>query len=124
MRRKFLSVVLCVCMMLTMAPFAFAAEGEDSETPESVVAKIGDQGYSTLQAAIEAATNTQTITLLSDIDLARTISVSNKTITLNLDGHKLYNTADLWDLPAEKDHNWSLISVRGTGNLTITGNGT
>lgn len=124
MRRKFLSVVLCVCMMLTMAPFAFAAEGEDSETPESVVAKIGDQGYSTLQAAIEAATNTQTITLLSDIDLARTISVSNKTITLNLDGHKLYNTADLWDLPAKKDHNWSLISVRGTGNLTITGNGT
>lgn len=124
MRRKLLSVVLCVCMMLTMAPFAFAAEGEDSETPESVVAKIGDQGYSTLQAAIEAATNTQTITLLSDIDLARTISVSNKTITLNLDGHKLYNTADLWDLPAKKDHNWSLISVRGTGNLTITGNGT
>lgn len=126
MRRKFLSVVLCVCMMLTMAPFAFAAEGEDSETPESVVAKIGDQGYSTLQAAIEAATNTQTITLLSNIDLARTISVSNKTITLNLAGYKLYNTADLWDQPAkdDDDNNWSLISVRGTGNLTITGNGT
>lgn len=124
MRRKFLSVVLCVCMMLTMAPFAFATEGEDSGTPASVVAKIGDREYSTLQEAIEAATNTQTITLLSDIDLARTISVSNKTITLNLDGHKLYNTADLWDLPAKNDHNWSLISVRGTGNLTITGNGT
>lgn len=123
MRRKFLSVVLFVCMMLTMEPFAFA-EDEDSETPESVVAKIGDQGYSTLQAAIKAATNTQTITLLSDIDLARTISVSNKTITLNLAGHKLYNTADLWDQPAKDDNNWSLISVRGTGNLTITGNGT
>ena len=27
MRRKFLSVVLCVCMMMTMVPFAFAAEG-------------------------------------------------------------------------------------------------
>lgn len=27
MRRKFLSVVLCVCMMLTMAPFAFAEGG-------------------------------------------------------------------------------------------------
>ena len=124
MRRKFLSVVLCVCMMLTMAPFAFATEGENSETPESVVAKIGDQGYSTLQAAIEAAKNTQTITLLSNIDLARTISVSNKTITLNLAGYKLYNTADLWDQPAKDDNNWSLISVRGTGNLTITGNGT
>lgn len=77
-----------------------------------------------MQAAIKAATNTQTITLLSDIDLARTISVSNKTITLNLAGHKLYNTADLWDQPAKDDNNWSLISVRGTGNLTITGNGT
>lgn len=126
MRRKFLSVVLCVCMMLTMAPFAFATEGEDSGTPESVVAKIGDREYSTLQEAIEAATNTQTITLLSDIDLARTISVSNKTITLNLAGYKLYNTADLWDQPAkdDDDNNWSLISVRGAGNLTITGNGT
>lgn len=31
MRRKFLSVVLCVCMMLTMAPFAFA-EGDDTST--------------------------------------------------------------------------------------------
>ena len=30
MRRKFLSVVLCVCMMLTMAPFAFATEGGSS----------------------------------------------------------------------------------------------
>ena len=126
MRRKFLSIVLCACMMMTMAPFAFATEGEDSKTPESVVAKIGDQGYSTLQAAIEAATNTQTITLLSNIDLARTISVSNKTITLDLAGYKLYNTADLWDQPAkdDDDNNWSLISVRGAGNLTITGNGT
>ena len=28
MRRKFLSIVLCVCMMMTMVPFAFAAEGD------------------------------------------------------------------------------------------------
>lgn len=32
MRRKFLSVVLCVCMMLTMAPFAFAAGSDDTST--------------------------------------------------------------------------------------------
>ena len=32
MRRKLLSVVLCVCMMLTMAPFAFAAENSEAPT--------------------------------------------------------------------------------------------
>lgn len=32
MRRKFLSVVLCVCMMLTMAPFAFAEGSDDTST--------------------------------------------------------------------------------------------
>lgn len=32
MRRKFLSVVLCVCMMLTMAPFAFATGSDDTST--------------------------------------------------------------------------------------------
>lgn len=123
MRRKFLSVVLCVCMMLTMAPFAFAA-GEDIGTPESVVAKIGDQEYGTLQAAITAAEDTQTVTLLSDINIARTVSVFNKTITLDMNGHRLHNATDLWDQPSQDDNNWSLISVRGTGNLTITGNGT
>ena len=32
MIRKFLSVVLCVCMMLTMAPFAFATGSDDTST--------------------------------------------------------------------------------------------
>lgn len=32
MRRKFLSVVLCACMMLTMAPFAFAKGSDDTST--------------------------------------------------------------------------------------------
>ena len=41
-----------------------------------------------------------------------------------MNGKKLYNQEDLWDKPDEKAGNWSLISVRGTGNLTITGNGT
>lgn len=47
-----------------------------------------------------------------------------KTITLNLNGKKLSNEEDLWDKPDKEANNWSLISVRGTGNLTITGNGT
>lgn len=74
MRRKFLSVVLCMCMMLTMAPFAFAAEGDStissggasgggSVTP---VAQVGDTTYETLRAAVAAVPENGTITLLKD----------------------------------------------------------
>lgn len=58
MRRKFLSVVLCVCMMLTMAPFAFAAG--DSTTELNISSGVG--GYKTsLPGAIDG-----TITLTKD----------------------------------------------------------
>ena len=61
MRRKFLSVVLCVCMMLTMAPFAFA-EG-DSTTELNI--SSGGGGYETsLPDAIDG-----TITLTKDTAL-------------------------------------------------------
>lgn len=79
MRRKFLSVVLCVCMMLTMAPFAFA-EGDDS-MPQA----------ETLQSKIDASASGTTIDL--DKDYAESITIANnKTITLNLNGHKITNT--------------------------------
>ena len=61
MRRTFLSVVLCVCMMLTMAPFAFA-EG-DSTTELNI--SSGGGGYET---SLPEAIN-ETITLTKDTAL-------------------------------------------------------
>ena len=91
MRRKLLSVVLCVCMMMTMAPFAFA-EGESIGAQESVVAKIGGQEYSTLQAAINAATTGQTIQLVADTTDATSNSYiiqDGKELNLDLNGKHL-----------------------------------
>lgn len=87
MRRKFLSVVLCVCMMLTMAPFAFA-EGSDDTTssPATAVAQIGDTEYPSLQAAIDAAASRKTIQLVADTKENVTI---NKKLTLDLNGFTL-----------------------------------
>lgn len=77
MRRKFLSVVLCVCMMLTMAPFAFA-EGED------VVATVNGTGYTSFADAVNAATEGQTVTLEQDVTLSQQITINhNITIDLN-----------------------------------------
>lgn len=87
MRRKFLSVVLCVCMMLTMAPFAFAADGDDTtSSPATAVAQIGDTEYPSLQAAIDAAASGKTIQLVADTKENVTI---NKKLTLDLNGFTL-----------------------------------
>ena len=110
MERRLLSAFLAVMMVLTMAPVAFAAD-------------TSVDSYDSLVEAINSASDGDTITLNGDIDVQRTLVVTKK-LTLDLAGHKLYNTKDLWDAPTKKDNNWSLISVRENGDLTITGNGT
>ena len=97
-------------MMFTLVPTAMA-EGSDP------VAQIGETTYATLKAAFEGAKDGDTITLTNDIKVEDTLVVT-KTLTLDLAGHTLSNEKNIWS-----DDNWSLISVRGNGNLTITGNG-
>ena len=108
--KKFLSIALALLMVCVMLPVVALAAEKTAST------------YEELKSAISTANDGDTIKLLADIDLSQTITV-NKAITLNMNGKKLYNTSDLWDNPTT-DNNWSLISVRGSGNLTITGNGT
>lgn len=86
MRRKFLSVVLCVCMMLTMAPFAFAAGDNTTNSPTVAVAKIGNVEYSSLKSAVDAATSGKTIQLVADTKENITI---DKNLTLDLNGFTL-----------------------------------
>lgn len=109
--KKFLSIALALLMVCVMLPVVALAAEKTAST------------YEELKSAISTANDGDTIKLLADIDLSQTITV-NKTITLNMNGKKLYNTSDLWDKPTAEADNWSLISVRGSGNLTITGNGT
>ena len=89
MERRLLSAFLAVMMVLTMAPVAFAAD-------------TSVDSYDSLVEAINSASDGDTITLNGDIDVQRTLVVTKK-LTLDLAGHKLYNTKDLWDAPTEKD---------------------
>ena len=100
------------------------ADGTYGVKEGKYVAAIGSKKYETLADAIRLAAKGKTVKLLNDVDLDKTIAVSGKTITLDMNGHMIYNTNDLWDKPTEADQNWSLISVRENSNLTITGNGT
>ena len=96
MRRKFLSVVLCMCMMLTMAPFAFATEASSGSSSgggivTQAVAQIDNTTYNTLSDAITAAENGKTITLLSDTS-GQVVIPADKDITLDLNGKTITHT--------------------------------
>ena len=110
MKQRILAILLSLTMMFTLVPTAMA-EGSDP------VAQIGETTYATLKAAFEGAKDGDTITLTDDIKVEDTLVVT-KTLTLDLARHTLSNEKNIWS-----DDNWSLISVRGNGNLTITGNG-
>lgn len=67
-----------------------------------------------------ALANGHSAKLAADITIDETISVpAGKDVVLDLNGHEINNTEDLWN---DETGDWSLISVRG-GSLTIKGNG-
>lgn len=67
-----------------------------------------------------ALANGHSAKLAADITIDETISVpAGKDVILDLNGHEINNTEDLWN---EATGDWSLVSVRG-GSLTIKGAG-
>ena len=109
-------------MVVSMVPASAVTAFADAGAGTSVTEQVGSTAYQKLAKAIADAKAGDTITLSEDVDVQQTLVV-DKQLTLDLAGHKLYNTNDLWDKPTKQDNNWSLISVRGQGDLTITGNG-
>ena len=107
--KKALATILALVMALGLTTAAWADEAK--------AAKVGDVEYDTLQEAVDAAAEGQTIVLLKDVDASSGVTVGKK-VVLDMNGKKLYNTVDIWDT------SWSLISVQANGDLTITGNGT
>lgn len=71
-----------------------------------------------LQILIDNTANGEVLTLSSDIVIESTAIVS-KELTIDLNGYTIKNTTDIWNPTAK---NWSLISVRENGNLTIVDN--
>ena len=81
-------------------------------------ATVGGVNYETLQAAIDAATAGQTVTLLTDVTLTETLTIpANKTVVLDLNGKTISQ---------EKACTASYSMIENKGSLTIkdeAGNG-
>lgn len=110
MKKKLLSLLLTLSVALSMMPMATMTAFAKQDN----VAKIGGAKYPTLQAAIDAAEDDDTIVLLKN---AKESIVVHKKITINLDKYNI----DARDLFKEPTENGYVIYV--DGDLTITGKG-
>ena len=107
--KKFLAVLLAICMVLAMSSVVMAADGN--------VAKIGDTEYSTLQAAINAAEDGDTVTVLDNIKLTETVTIAkDDEITLDLNGKTISGSFS-------KKSATSVITNNGTLTVVDSGNG-
>lgn len=156
MKRRLLSAFLAVMMVLTMAPVAFAGNeaentadgsasaGTGSSEVTSAVAKIGDTDYATLQAAVNAANNGDTIVLKKSIsateigekkqlqfvkaDMNVTLDLNQNTITAEAGEAIAINAANITltvkngtiENFAEGSYSDGVYAYKESNNLTLT----
>ena len=83
-----MGVILALCLAPVMASAVDGTEGDPAPQADAV-AKIGDVEYESLDAAIEAAKAGDTIYLLADATVSKTL---NKTMTIDGQNHTLTST--------------------------------
>ncbi len=81
-------------------------DGKENAMPKPVVAKIGETSYTSLQAAIAAAKDGETVTQLAEV-LNEAVVIENKSITLSGVNITVENAA--------------AITIKGTVELTLEG---
>ena len=108
--KKILATILALVMALGLTATVWAADVSGSTSTKA--AKIGGAEYDTLQAAIDAASGSETTVVVLLNDLTESITIdSGKNVTIDLNGHKLTNT--------DGQH-----TITNNGTLTIIGTGT
>ena len=81
--------------------------------------RVGFVVYDYASLAAASHVDNAYIVLSGDIDLDGGVTFSGKDAVLDLNGHRLYNTQDIWD---DNSGAWALVTVSG-GILSIVGDG-
>ena len=89
----------------------------EDEPKAEMVAEVEGKQYETLEAAIEAAQDKDTLTLLSNVSLRDHIIIRDKQITIDTAGYDVVYTADA-------SHKEAVIDLNDNAGVVITGNGT
>lgn len=106
MKKRLLSALLALCMMLTMVPMAFATEGDSSGNSD-----VSAQAATNLPNVVDGV-----ITLTENVTLTSMYTVeANTAVTIDLHGYTLSPAAEYSDR--------CLIKVSEGGNLTLIDSG-
>ena len=109
-RRKTFSLLLALCMVLTLLPTtAFAT------VAESDVASIEDTGYATLAEAVEAAQAGDTIKLIKDVSVGAGEYITiDKNVVIDGDGNKIIKTA-----ADGNDYGMGILAITSASGATV-----
>lgn len=81
------TISACVGLNIEAANENYSVAYDNGTYKVGKVAKIGENGYYTLQEAIDEATNGDTIVVVADIYKPQNVTIDNKDIIIDLDGH-------------------------------------
>ena len=98
--------------------YAPVANADGSYSVGAPVAQIGGNVFTSLQAAIDAAQDGDTVQLLGDVEQNSQLNI-DKSITLDLNGKTIENTVDIWG-----DNANAILSIKDGAKVAITGSGT
>lgn len=129
MKKRLLSLALCLALCLGLLPVGVLAEeivpGEDSNTNYVACVTTGSGetvNYTSLDDALKAAADGDTVTLLSDVDLGQAYVTINKSITFDLNG-KTLSSSKTWSSDGVLLVKDAAVTVKnGTVNATGIGN--
>ncbi len=105
MKNRILAYLLCVLMLVGMVPVSVSA-AVDAATAE---AQIGSTYYATLQEAVDAAKNGETVKLLKDVTYSKAngsingswvdglVYTGDQSFTIDLGGNMIMDTAEIND---------------------------
>lgn len=112
MKKNLKTILALTLAVVFIIPFALVLSACGATT----------QVVSTYDELVSALSGTSNVVKLgADIDVEDMLVVTRE-MTLDLNGHTLYNTKDIW-FDKEEPQKWSIIEVAKNGVLTITGNG-
>ena len=113
MKKKLVSILLTMLMVFCAAPFVAFAESCDGGTSCTHEAAIGNEHYATLNGALKAANNGDTIIVLKNITLTDYLDYIEKEVTLDLNGKTIEQGASVPES----------FFIRNGGKLNVTGSG-
>ena len=115
--KKILSLLTAAAMTLSLGITSVSAD--TTEEAGSVVAKIGETGYTSLADAFNAAANKATITVVADTSIiGEKVLISGKNVTLDLNGNKITtDNSNTGNIQVENKATLTLKDSMGNGSI-------